>query len=145
MGFPLKNLAFSNAMKKLFHLHKQLKKNATSYYYNDILPILMNFQRILKTKYHQKLRCNLRRKNIVYISKKQLSELLNGLSFYNLFEKQDAETLLNTLIDFCKDLKYNEIDNVQYENIFILRRVSSSSKINFLHINIKSKSKHWMC
>ena len=42
---------------------------------------------------------------------------MNGLSFYNLFEKQDAETLLNTLIDFCKDLKYNEIDNVQYENI----------------------------
>ena len=26
MGFPLKNLAFSNAMKKLFHLHKQLEK-----------------------------------------------------------------------------------------------------------------------
>ena len=40
MGFPLKNLSFSNAMKKLFYLHKQLDKNASSYYYADILPIL---------------------------------------------------------------------------------------------------------
>lgn len=118
MGFPLKNLAFSNAMKKLFHLHKQLEKNASSYYYNDILPILDELPKNFKDENIIKnFVATLEERNIVYISKKQLSELLNGLSFYNLFEKQDAETLLNTLIEFCKDLKYNEIDNVQYENI----------------------------
>lgn len=119
MGFPLKNLAFSNAMKKLFHLHKQLEKNASSYYYNDILPILDELPKNTKDENIIKnFVATLEERNIVYISKKQFSELLNELSFYNLFEKQDAKSLLNTLIKFCKELKYSEIDDVQYENIF---------------------------
>jgi len=40
MGFPLKNLSFSNAVKQLFYLQKQLEKNKTSYYYRDLFPIL---------------------------------------------------------------------------------------------------------
>lgn len=118
MGFPLKNLAFSNAIKKLFHLHKQLEKNASSYYYNDILPIL---EELPKNPEDETIIKNfistLEERNIVYVSKKQFKELLSELSFYNLFEKQNAEGLLNTLIKFCKDLKYSEIDDVQYENI----------------------------
>lgn len=118
MGFPLKNLAFSNAMKKLFHLHKQLEKNASSYYYNDILPILDELPKNSKDENIIKnFVSNLEERNIVYLSKKLLHELLNELSFYQLFEKQNAKTLLNTLINFCKDLKYKEIDDVQYENI----------------------------
>jgi len=40
MGFPLKNLSFSNAVKRLFYLQKQLEKNKSSYYYRDVFPIL---------------------------------------------------------------------------------------------------------
>ena len=118
MGFPLKNLAFSNAMKKLFNLQKQLEKNASSYYYNDVLPIL---EELPKNQEDENIIKNfvaaLEERNIVYLSKKQMEELLSGISFFNLFKKQNAEELLNTLIDFCKELKYNKIDDVQYENI----------------------------
>ncbi len=31
------------------------------------------------------------------------------ISFYNLFKKQNSKDLLNTLIEFCKELKYREI------------------------------------
>lgn len=118
MGFPLKNLAFSNAMKKLFNLQKQLEKNTSSYYYNDVLPIL---EELPKNQEDENIIKNfvavLEERNMVYLSKKQMEELLSGISFFKLFKKQNAEELLNTLIDFCKELKYNKIDDVQYENI----------------------------
>lgn len=118
MGFPLKNLAFSNAMKKLFNLHKQLEKNSSSYYYNDILPIL---EELPKNQRDENIIKNfissLEERNMVYLSKKQLDELLSEISFYNLFKKQNSKDLLNTLIEFCKELKFNDIDNVQFENI----------------------------
>ena len=118
MGFPLKNLAFSNAMKKLFNLQKQLEKNSSSYYYNDVLPIL---EELPKNQEDEKLIKNfvsvLEERNMVYLSKKQLDELLGEISFYNLFKKQNSKDLLNTLIKFCKELKYREIDDVQFENI----------------------------
>ena len=84
MGFPLKNLAFSNAMKKLFNLQKQLEKNSSSYYYNDVLPIL---EELPKNQEDEKLIKNfvsaLEERNMVYLSKKQLDELLGEISFYN--------------------------------------------------------------
>ena len=104
--------------RQLFHLHKQLEKNASSYYYNDILPILEELPKNSKDESIIKnFISNLEERNIVYLSKKLLHELLSELSFFQLFEKQNAENLLNTLIHFCKELKYKEIDDVQYENI----------------------------
>lgn len=118
MGFPLKNLSFSNAIKKLFYLHKQLEKNASTYYYNDLLPIL---EELPKNKQDETIVKNfiasLEERNIVYISKKLLKELLEGLSFFHLMEKQSSEVLLTALINFCKELKLSEIDDVQFENI----------------------------
>lgn len=118
MGFPLKNLAFSNAIKKLFNLHKQLEKNSSSYYYNDILPIL---EELPKNEEDESIIKDfisaLEERNMVYLSRKQLIELLGRISFFNLFEKQNTKNLLNTLIKFCKELKYKNIDNIQHENI----------------------------
>lgn len=118
MGFPLKNLAFSNAMKKLFYLHKQLQKNASTYYYADVLPILEELpydekdEKIIKN-FNEKIE----ERNIVYISKSLLQELLGNLSYYNLFEKQSSQTLLENLQKLCIELKFKELDDIQYENI----------------------------
>ena len=43
MGFPIKNLGFSGAVKKLFYLQKQLEKNDKSYYYLDVFSVLEEF------------------------------------------------------------------------------------------------------
>ena len=118
MGFPLKNLGFSNAMKKIFHLQKQLHKQSSSYYYKDVLPILdelpkaknddeiiQNFQKLLQER------------NIIYVSKKMLEQELSGLSYYNLFQKNTAKGFLVDLINYCFELKFLELDDILFENI----------------------------
>ncbi len=118
MGFPLKNLSFSNAMKKLFHLQKQLEKNSSSYYYNDVLSVL---EELPKSEQDQAVikafTAKLEERNMVYLSKKQLEELLSELSYFQLFLKKNPTELLETLIDFCKELKNSDIDDIQFENI----------------------------
>jgi len=119
MGFPLKNLSFSNAIKQLFYLQKQLEKNKSSYYYRDIFPIL---EELPKSAEDEQIISNFRTKieerNIVYISKKLLEELLSGLSYYKLLKKADhTGVYLDMLIAFCKRIKWLEIDDIQYENV----------------------------
>lgn len=118
MGFPLKNLDFSNAMKKIFHLQKQLQKNQNSYYYKNVLPILSELPKsendaILITNF-QKL---LQERNIIYISKKMLESELLGLSYFNLFQKKSSKELLLNLIDYCFQLKFQPLDDILYENV----------------------------
>ncbi|WP_417428964.1 PD-(D/E)XK nuclease family protein [Halpernia sp.] len=118
MGFPLKNLGFSNAMKKLFHLQKQLQKQSSTYYYKDVLPILdelpkaendnsiiLNFKKLLQER------------NIIYISKKLLEQELFELSYFNLFQKQSAKEFLKKLINYCFQLKFLDLDDILFENI----------------------------
>ena len=119
MGFPLKNLSFSNAVKQVFYLQKQLVKKDSSYYYNDVLPIL---EEMPKTEKDEQLVSRFMRKieerNIVYISRNLLEELLQELSFYALLQKQDSKNLLRIFIEICNDLKFrNENDDILYENI----------------------------
>jgi len=119
MGFPLKNLSFSNAVKQIFYLQKQLLKKESTYYYNDLLPIL---EEIPKTETEKHIISEFLRKleerNIVYISKKLLEELLSKLSFYPLLLKQDSKNLLEIFIQFCNDVKFrNQDDDILYENI----------------------------
>ena len=143
MGFPLKNLAFSNAMKKLFHLQKQLEKNTSSYYYNDVLPILEEFPTSNEDEIMIKNFISLiEERNMVYLSKKQLEEHLGGISFYQLFQKQSPKDLLDTLISFCKELKYREIDDVQYENISYFEKnfIIIKNQIFPYHFEIKMET-----
>lgn len=119
MGFPLKNLSFSNAVKQLFYLQKQLEKNKTSYYYRDIFPIL---EELPKSGEDEKLvddfKSAIEERNIVYISQKLLKELLGNLSYFNLLQKADSEyKFLDDLIDFCRQIKWLELDDIQYENV----------------------------
>lgn len=119
MGFPLKNLGFSNAMKNVFYLQKQLEKKDSSYYYNDILSVLeelpnseADYQIILNFK--EKIES----RNIVYISKKQFKEFLADLSYLQLFEKPlSVKGYLDELIAYCYRLKFRDLDDILYENI----------------------------
>ncbi|WP_312089560.1 PD-(D/E)XK nuclease family protein [Chryseobacterium sp.] len=119
MGFPLKNLSFSNAVKQLFYLQKQLEKNKTSYYYRDLFPILEELPKseqddFIITTFKSKIE----ERNIVYISQKLLTELLGNLSYFNLLQKAESEyRFLDELINFCQKIKWLPLDDIQYENI----------------------------
>lgn len=119
MGFPLKNLSFSNAVKQLFYLQKQLEKNKSSYYYRDIFPIL---EELPKSDEDEKIinnfKSEIEARNIVYISQKLIKELLENLSYFNLLQKAESGyRFLDDLIDFCRKIKWLELDDIQYENV----------------------------
>lgn len=119
MGFPLKNLSFSNAVKQLFYLQKQLEKNKSSYYYRDIFPILEELPRSAEDEeVITQFKYKIEERNIVYISRKLLEELLSKLSYFKLLKKADSVSVyLDVLIEFCRQVKWLEIDDIQYENI----------------------------
>ncbi|WP_144283744.1 PD-(D/E)XK nuclease family protein [Chryseobacterium echinoideorum] len=119
MGFPLKNLSFSNAVKQLFYLQKQLEKNKTSYYYRDLFPIL---EELPKSDEDDQIiihfKSKIEERNIVYISQKLLKELLGNLSYFDLLQKAESEyQFLDNLINFCQQIKWLQLDDIQYENV----------------------------
>lgn len=119
MGFPLKNLSFSNAVRQLFYLQKQLEKNRSSYYYRDVYPILEELPKSVEDdQVINNFKASIEQRNIVYISKKLMQELLGRLSYYNLLQKAEStNTYLDSLIAFCQQIKWLEIDDIQYENV----------------------------
>ncbi|AZA85929.1 PD-(D/E)XK nuclease family protein [Chryseobacterium shandongense] len=119
MGFPLKNLSFSNAVKQLFYLQKQLEKNKSSYYYRDIFPILEELPKSAEDELViNNFKSKIEERNIVYISNKLMNELLSDLSYFNLLQKaRSTNDYLDALIAFCQEIKWLEIDDIQYENI----------------------------
>ncbi|RNA62268.1 PD-(D/E)XK nuclease family protein [Chryseobacterium nematophagum] len=119
MGFPLKNLSFSNAIKRLFYLQKQLEKNKYSYYYRDLFPILEELPKSVDNeKIINDFKARIEEGNMVYISRKLLQELLGDLSYFNLLKKANStHEYLDLLIEFCQQVKWLEIDDIQYENV----------------------------
>lgn len=119
MGFPLKNLAFSNAIKHIFYIQKQLEKSSSSYYYNDILAVLESLPNDLKdSEIISNFTAEITDKNMVYLSKARLNEMLGNLSYYQLFEKaESANIYLDLLIKFCMEFKFKKLDDIQYENV----------------------------
>ena len=118
MGFPIKNLGFSGAVKKLFYLQKQLEKNDKSYYYLDVFSVLEEFPDNEEDgKIIDQFTAKIEGENIVYISKKMMQEHLGELSYFQLFEKRTAAELLEDLSNFCYQLKFREIDDILYENV----------------------------
>lgn len=119
MGFPLRNLGFSNAVKQLFYIQKQLEKGSNSYYYNDVLAVLEaipNNEKDKKTV--ENFTQIIQERNIVYLSSAKLEELLGSLSYFRLFLKaENSPTYLHQLIDFCYQLKFRNLEDVQFENI----------------------------
>ncbi len=138
MGFPLKNLSFSNAIKKLFYLQKQQEKKSSSYYYADVLPILEelpndeNDSEIIRNFIFA-----IEERNIVYISKTLLEELLGNLSYFRLLQKpENYQTFLDLLIKFCYELKFKDLDDIQYENIALFENVFKIIKNQLLPYKI---------
>lgn len=118
MGFPIKNLGFSGAVKKLFYLQKQLEKNDKSYYYLDVFSVLEEFPKDEEDrKIIDQFTAKIEDENIVYILKKMMQEHLGELSYFQLFEKRTAAELLEDLSNFCYQLKFREIDDILYENV----------------------------
>ncbi len=119
MGFPLKNLSFSNAVKQLFYLQKQLEKNKSSYYYRDIFPILEELPKSVEDELViTNFKAKIEERNIVYISNKLMNELLSDLSYFNLLQKaRSTNDYLDALIAFCQEIKWLDIDDIQYENV----------------------------
>ena len=118
MGFPIKNLGFSGAVKKLFYLQKQLEKNDKSYYYIDVFSVLEEFpDNEEDKKIIDRFTAKIEDENIVYISKKMMQEHLGELSYFQFFEKRTAAELLEDLSNFCYQLKFREIDDILYENV----------------------------
>ena len=119
MGFPLKNLAFSNAMKQLFYLQKQLEKKDSSYYYNDVLSVLEELPNSdIDQQIIANFKLNIEERNIVYISKKQFTEFLSELSYFDIFKKATSiNDFLFFFIKFCYELKFRELDDILSENI----------------------------
>ncbi|WP_312207383.1 PD-(D/E)XK nuclease family protein [Epilithonimonas hominis] len=141
MGFPLKNLSFSNAIKKLFYLHKQQEKKLSSYYYADVLPILEELPNDEKdSEVIRDFVATIEERNIVYISKTFLQELLGNLSYFQLLQKpENSQQFLDLLIKFCYELKFKELDDIQYENIALFENVFKIIKNQLLpyHIDVK--------
>ena len=118
MGFPIKNLGFSGAVKKLFYLQKQLEKNDKSYYYLDVFSVLEQFPKNEEdSKIIDQFTARIEGENIVYISKKMMQEYLGELSYFQLFKKRTAAELLEDLSNFCYQLKFREIDDILFENV----------------------------
>ncbi|MDO5615074.1 MAG: PD-(D/E)XK nuclease family protein, partial [Cruoricaptor ignavus] len=119
MGFPLKNLAFSNAIKQIFYIQKQQEKKSGSYYHKDITSVLESLPNTAEdSELISEFLKEITEKNMVYLSAKRLENLLGKLSYFKIFVKTETtELYLDLLIDFCKNLKNNILDDVQFENI----------------------------
>lgn len=141
MGFPLKNLSFSNAIKKLFYLQKQQEKKSSSYYYADVLPILEELPNDEKdSEVIRNFVATIEERNIVYISKTLLRELLGNLSYFQLLQKpENSQQFLDLLIKFCYELKFKELDDIQYENIALFEKVFKIIKNQLLPYQIDVK------
>lgn len=141
MGFPLKNLSFSNAIKKLFYLQKQQEKKSSSYYYADVLPILEELPNDEKdAEIIRHFIFSIEERNIVYISKTLLKDLLGNLSYFQLLQKpENTQEFLDLLTKFCYELKFKELDDIQYENIALFENVFKVIKNQLLPYKINVK------
>ena len=141
MGFPLKNLSFSNAVKKLFYLQKQQEKKSSSYYYADVLPILEELPNDeIDGAIIQEFIAKIEERNIVYISKNLLPELLGKLSYFQLLQKPEStQKFLDLLIKFCYELKFKDLDDIQYENVAHFEKVFKVIKNQLLPYKIDIK------
>lgn len=125
MGFPLKNLSFSTAVKQIFHLQKQLEKKDGSYYYADLLPILTELPADDQDKkIIAHFQAAIEERNIVYISKKLFEEKLGSLSFAQLLRKPESvQVFLQDFADYCFSVKFRIDDDIQFENISLFEKI----------------------
>ncbi len=119
MGYPIDNLKFSSAIRSLFHLQKQLEKNAKSYYYKDVVAFLSQVPANKSDlEIIEKFNSELLSSNLVYLSLAKLEKLLEGLSFFELLIRPvDPKEYISKLIEVIREFKTFVSDDLIYENI----------------------------
>ena len=129
MGYPLKDIPFSNLFEKLFKLHlnqeKFNKQNQHQFYYKDVLNLLNDpFLNKLHGVILQKIVAKLKSENTIFLSKKAIED-----SVSNSEKEQLADVLLlftfsndvNTIIKQCSNLinvLKNYVEGVDKEYLY---------------------------
>lgn len=129
MGYPLKDIPFSNLFEKLFKLHlnqqKFNKQLQSQFYYKDVLNLLNDpFLNKLHGDILQKIVAKLKSENTIFLSKKMIEDCLS-----NSEREQLKEVLLlftfssdvNTIIKQCSNLiniLKNYVDGVDKEYLY---------------------------
>lgn len=144
MGFPLKNLSFSNAIKKIFYIQKQQEKKKGAYYYNDVLSVLDSVPKNdADEKIIRQFSKEIKQKNIIYLSENKLNELLKDLAYISVFHSPNsALDFLDNLLEFCNYLKNSGLDDIQYENISYFEKSFRiiKNQISEYHFEIKMET-----
>lgn len=119
MGFPLKNLHFSNLIKQLFHIQKQLQKNPKTYYHKDVVVVLEAVPKSLEdTTILKPFLLEIKDRNMVYISASKMEEMIADWKHYPMLKRtKHSAAFLDQLISFCFQLKFEVQDDIVYENI----------------------------
>ncbi len=129
MGYPLKDIPFSNLFEKLFKLHlnqqKFNKKTQHQFYYKDVLNLLNDpFLNKLHGETLQKIVAKLKSENTIFLSKKAIEDCISNP------EKEQLENVLilftfsnnvNTIIKQCSNLinvLKNYVDGVDKEYLY---------------------------
>jgi len=138
IGIPLNNLQFTNFIIKIFHLQKQLYNNPNSYYHLDIINVLNEICFTDKDlNLINKFTEYIKERNIIYISKEIVEELLKDLSYFELLVSyKNVQNYLEHLIIFCSKIKLRKnISNLEYKNISNIEDVFINLKIQLENYN----------
>ena len=158
MGYPLKDIPFSNLFEKLFKLHlnqeKFNKQAQHQFYYKDVLNLLNDpFLNKLHGDVLQKIVAKLKSENTIFLSKKAIEDCVS-----NLEKEQLADILLlftfssnvNTIIKQCSNLIMalkNYVEGVDKEYLYRFYTVFKQLEtlnVSYNHIsNLKTLTKFY--
>ncbi|UMB52976.1 PD-(D/E)XK nuclease family protein [Lutibacter sp. A64] len=129
MGYPLKDIPFSNLFEKLFKLYlnqqKFNKQAQLQFYYKDVLNFLNDpFLNKLHGELLQKIIAKLKSENTIFLSKKMIENCVSTAEKEQLKEVLllfDLSTDVNTVIKQCSNLTTvlkNYVDGVDKEYLY---------------------------
>jgi len=129
MGYPLKDIPFSNLFDKLFKLHlnqqKFNKQTQCQFYYKDVLNLLNDpFLNKLHGEILQKIVAKLKSENTIFLSKKAIEECISNSEIKQLDQVLLLFTFssdVNTIIKQCSNLinvLKNYVDGVDKEYLY---------------------------
>ncbi len=129
MGYPLKDIPFSNLFEKLFKLYlnqqKFNKQAQLQFYYKDVLNFLNDpFLNKLHGELLQKIIAKLKSENTIFLSKKMIENCVSTAEKEQLKEVLllfDLSTDVNTVIKQCSNLiavLKNYVDGVDKEYLY---------------------------
>ena len=118
MGFSIKMLPFSTAIRQLFYLQNSLHRKKR-YYHQDIFKILDTVPASDRDReFFKQFRSAVEGRNMVYLSEHQMTDFLGQTSVYPLLVKIDnPRAYLDALQTFMEDILSVVTDDITYETI----------------------------